>query len=108
MELDFDKLLGSPVLTSGEGDPIKSIYDIIPSYDNTQMHLKFQIMYFVEKYDLKEWRSVFEMIDMQLKANKNITFFNQSTLKNLLSAYTQNELVRGIKVQSINSNGEGK
>ena len=107
MELDFDKLLGSPVTGAGDSDPIKSIYDIIPSYDNTQLQLKFQVMYFVEKYDLSEWKKVFEHIDNQLRTNKNISFFGQSTLKNLLSAYTQNELVRGIKVQSINSN-EGK
>ena len=62
-------------------------------------------MYFIEKYDLKEWRTVFEDIDKQLQNNKNINFFGSQNLKALLSAYTQNELVRGIKVNTLNENG---
>lgn len=103
-EIDFDKILGSPAIPAAEGDPIKSIYKIIPSYDTVQLHLKFQLLYFVEKYDLKEWRTIFHEIDTQLQTNKNITLFGSATLKNLLSAYTQNELVRGVKVQSSNIN----
>jgi hypothetical protein len=107
-DLDFDKILGTPVVPTGDSDPIKSIYGIIPSYDNTQMHLKFQLMYFIEKYDLDEWRKVFEDIDHQLTVNKNVTFFSQQTLRSLLSAYTQNDLIRGIKVQTMNQTGGEK
>lgn len=71
------------------------------------MHLKFQLMYFIEKYNLEEWRLVFEDIDKQLQSNKNINFFSSQNLKALLSAYTQNELVRGIKVNTLNENGGG-
>lgn len=107
-DLDFDKVLGSFSTPTTDGDPIKSIYDIIPSMDSVQMHLKFQLMYFIEKYDLQEWKAVFNEIDSQLKGNKNISFFSSQTLRALLSAYTQNELLRGIKIQSMNNVGGDK
>lgn len=50
---------------------------------------------------------MFEDIDKQLQSNKNINFFSSQNLKALLSAYTQNELVRGIKVNTLNENGGG-
>lgn len=107
-EIDFDKMLNSVAIPTADGDPIKSIYDIIPCMDSTQMHLKFQLMYFIEKYGLTEWRHVFEEIDEQLMKNKNISFMSSQNLKALLSAYTQNELVRGIKVQTMNNVGGDK
>lgn len=107
-EIDFQGMLDNFVTPVSESDPIKSIYDIIPCMDSTQMHLKFQLSYFIEKYDLAEWRRVFEEIDKQLRSNKNISFMSSQNLKALLSAYTQNELVRGIKVQTLNNTGEIK
>ena len=71
------------------------------------MQLKFQLMYFIKKYQLAEWEAVFAEIDKQLKCNKSLSFMSSQSLKSLLSAYTQNELVRGVKVQSINTNKEG-
>lgn len=107
-DIDFDNILGSMSIPSQDSDPIKSIYGIIPSMDSVQMHLKFQLMYFIKKYDLKEWESVFEEIDRQLLNNKNISFMSSQNLRALLSAYTQNELVRGIKVQTMNNVGGDK
>lgn len=107
-EIDFDKMLNSVAIPASDSDPIKSIYDIIPCMDSVQMHLKFQLMYFIEKYDLREWREVFKDIDRQLASNKNISFMSSQNLKSLLSAYTQNELVRGIKVQTMNNVGGDK
>ncbi len=108
-EIDFDKVLGSMSIPTADGDPIKSIYEIIPCMDSVQMHLKFQLMYFIEKYDLVEWKAVFEEIDNQLRGNKNISFMSSQNLRALLSAYTQNELLRGIKIQSMNNvNGGDK
>lgn len=103
-EIDFQSMLDNFATPSMESDPIKSIYDIIPCMDATQMHLLFQLTYFVEKYDLVDWRAVFSKIDAQLRSNKNISFMSSQNLKALLSAYTQNELVRGIKVQTLNTN----
>ncbi len=107
MQVDFQSLMSGFSAPVDTGDPIKSIYGIIPYMDSTQMHLKFQLMCFIEKYDLSEWRKVFEDIDKQLQNNKNINFFSSQNLKALLSAYTQNELVRGIKVNTLNENGGG-
>ena len=107
MQVDFQSLMSGFSAPVDTGDPIKSIYGIIPYMDSTQMHLKFQLMYFIEKYDLSESRKVFEDIDKQLQNNKNINFFSSQNLKALLSAYTQNELVRGIKVNTLNENGGG-
>ena len=107
MQVDFQSLMSGFSAPVDTGDPIKSIYGIIPYMDSTQMHLKFQLMYFIEKYDLSECRKVFEDIDKQLQNNKNINFFSSQNLKALLSAYTQNELVRGIKVNTLNENGGG-
>lgn len=107
-EIDFDKMLGTMSIPTTEGDPIKSVYDIIPCMDSVQMHLKFQLMYFIEKYNLEEWRVVFREIDDQLASNKNLSFMSSQNLKALLSAYTQNELVRGIKVQTMNNVGGDK
>lgn len=107
-EIDFQGMLDGFVTPTAESDPIKSIYDIIPCMDSIQMHLKFQLMYFIEKYDLDEWREIFKEIDAQLRSNKSINFMSSQNLKALLSAYTQNELVRGIKVQTLNSNGDSK
>ena len=107
MQVDFQSLMSGFSAPVDTGDPIKSIYGIIPYMDSTQMHLKFQLMYFIEKYNLSEWRKVFEDIDKQLQNNKNINFFSSQNLKAQLSAYTQNELVRGIKVNTLNENGGG-
>ena len=107
MQVDFQSLMSGFSAPVDTGDPIKSIYGIIPYMDSTQMHLKFQLMYFIEKYKLEECRLVFEDIDKQLQSNKNINFFSSQNLKALLSAYTQNELVRGIKVNTLNENGGG-
>ena len=73
------------------GDPIKSIYGIILTWTPHRC-IKFQLMYFIEKYDLTEWRAVFEDIDRQLQNNKNINFFGSQNLKSLLSAYTRMSL----------------
>lgn len=107
-DIDFDSIFSGMSIPSQDGDPIKSIYDIIPSMDSTQMHLKFQLMYFISKYDLTEWKTVFDEIDKQLLSNKNISFMSSQNLKSLLAAYTQNELVRGIKVQTMNNVGGDK
>lgn len=106
-DIDFQGMLDSMGTVSTESDPIKSIYGIIPYMDSTQMQLKFQLMYFIKKYQLTEWETVFEEIDTQLKNNKSLSFMSSQSLKSLLSAYTQNELVRGVKVQTMNTNEGG-
>lgn len=101
-EIDFQKMLDGMSVGSPGSDPIKSIYGIIPCFDSVQQHLLFQAFYFINKYDLKDMRSMFEDFTKVMENNKNLSFLGTQNLKNLLSAYTQNELVRGIKVQAVN------
>lgn len=108
MEIDFQKMLEGFSVPMQEGDPIKSIYGIIPYMDAVQMHLKFQLMYFIEKYGLTEWKAVFDEIDQQLRCNKNISFMSSQSLRSLLSAYTQNELLRGVNVKTTTTSESGK
>lgn len=107
-ELDFSAMFQS-MGGAGTNNPIESLYGIIPTYDNVQMQIRAQAAYFIEKYDLEDAREMFRVIDKMMSSNKNLTFFGSKTLQNLLAAYTQTELVRGIKVQSVNntSSSEG-
>ena len=40
--------------------------------------------------------------------NKNLTMLQSKNMQALLAAYTQTELVRGIKVQAINNTSSGE
>lgn len=101
-DIDFQKILDGMITGTGQGDPIKSIYEIIPTLDSTQQHLLFQAYYFIEKYDLGDMRAMFSNFLHVMDKNKNLSFLGTQNLRSLLSAYTQNELVRGIKVNANN------
>lgn len=101
-EIDFQAILDSMSVGGGASDPIKSIYNIIPTYDAVQQHLLFQAFYFIEKYELDDMRRMFENFGDVMAKNKNLSFMSSQNLKHLLAAYTQNELVRGIKVSNMN------
>ncbi len=101
-EIDFQKMLDSMSVGSMNNDPIKSIYGIIPCFDSVQQHLLFQAYYFINKYDLSDMRGMFEDFTQVMEKNKNLSFLGTQNLKNLLSAYTQNEYLRGIKVNTVN------
>ena len=47
-------------------------------------------------------RAMFSEFTQVMENNKNLGLISSQNLKGLLSAYTQNELVRGIKVQAVN------
>lgn len=100
-ELDFQAILDGMVGGQSNSDPIRSIYDILPTYDSEQQLLLFQAYYFIEKYDLQDMRAMFENFGGVMRKNKNLGLLSSKTLQNLLSAYTQNELVRGIKVSKM-------
>lgn len=55
------------------------------------------------KYDLADMRSMFESFDKVMAHNKNLGLLSSKVLQNLLSAYTQNEYLRGIKVSTLNN-----
>ena len=99
-EIDFQKILDGMAVGGNQGDPIKSIYGILPTFDPVQQHLLFQAFYFIEKYNLEDMRAMFREFTQVMENNKNLGLISSQNLKGLLSAYTQNELVRGIKVQA--------
>ena len=101
-EIDFQKILDGMSVGSSQNDPIRSIYGILPTFDPIQQHLLFQAFYFIEKYDLQDMRAMFREFTQVMENNKNLGLISSQNLKGLLSAYTQNELVRGIKVQAVN------
>ncbi len=102
-EINFQQILDSMSAGNVSNDPIRSIYDILPKYDNEQQHLLFQAFYFIEKYDLCDMRAMFESFDKVMGDNKNLGLLSSKVLQNLLSAYTQNEYLRGIKVSTLNN-----
>ena len=101
-EIDFQVMLDKMSSGGIGSDPIKSIYDILPTFDPVQQLLLFQAFYFIEKYNLEDMRAMFEKFTKVMASNKNLGLMSSQNLKSLLSAYTQNELVRGIKVQAVN------
>lgn len=101
-DIDFQKMLDGMSVASSASDPIKSIYGILPTYDSVQQHLLFQAFYFIEKYDLQDMRAMFTRFGDIMSENKNLGLMSSQNLKSLLAAYTQNELVRGIKVNANN------
>ena len=96
--IDFQAILDGMVAGNVSNDPIRSIYDILPTYDQEQQLILFQATYFIEKYDLEAMRAMFDLCFRLMSKNKNLGLLSSRNLQNLLSAYTQNELMRGVKV----------
>lgn len=103
MAIDFQQILDNMSAGNVSNDPIRTIYEILPTYDNEQQHLLFQAYYFIEKYDLSDMRAMFDSFASVMASNKNLGLLSSKVLQNLLSAYTQNEYLRGIKVSTFNN-----
>ena len=104
--IDFEAEFAKFVNSGQQGSAIKDIYDIIPALKNDQIKIINNIMYYVEKYELNLLREQIENFLKFAVKNKNLSFMSSMNMKNLLKAYTQEELVQGIKVQSINRDKE--
>jgi len=100
--IDFEAEFAKFVNNGQQGSAIKDIYDIIPALKNDQIKIINNIMYYAEKYDLDLLKKQIENFLKFAVKNKNLSFMSSMNMKNLLKAYTQEELVKGIKVQSIN------
>lgn len=104
-ELDFQAMLDG--FTGGSSaNPIESIYKIIPCYDNYQMKLLMAIKYYAAKWELEDVSDLLSKIDVLLGKNRNLGFMSSRNLQNLLAAYTQNEMIRGVKVNAFSNTGE--
>ena len=100
--IDFEAEFAKFVNNGQQGSAIKDIYDIIPALKNDQIKIINNIMYYAEKYELNLLKEQIENFLKFAVKNKNLSFMSSMNMKNLLKAYTQEELVKGIKVQSIN------
>lgn len=105
MAIDFQAALDSFSQSSMQGsDPIASIYNILPTYSPKQQRMLVVMRYFIARWDLDDIQEALEQMQKTISTNKNLGLLQQKSLESLLSAYTQNEMIRGIKVQSFNDN----
>ncbi|MCR5189773.1 MAG: hypothetical protein K6C97_12635 [Treponema sp.] len=103
-DFDFKAMFSSMGQDSSGSNAVETIYRIIPTCDHVQQHLLFQANYFIDKYDLEDCRALFEQTLRVMERNKPLGFMSSRNLQSLLAAYTQNELVRGVKIQNTNNN----
>lgn len=98
-KLDFDDMFSSFV-SGGEGSAIRDIYNIIPSLSPEQMQVINTLNYYADKWELSETRAFVDSYLKSVKDNKSLGFVKSNQAKALLKAYTQDELIRGVKVNS--------
>lgn len=94
-EQEFARFVGG-----SEGSAIKDIYSIIPTLSNSQIKVINTLNYYIKKYDLEELREVLQEYLITISKNKNLGFIQSNVVKNFLKAYTQEELIKGIKVNT--------
>lgn len=108
MALDFQKMLDEFANNAGgQTNPIREIYNIIPTYTPRQQKLLFIVKHFVDKWDLDDIAYVLREMAQTYASNKNLGMIEKRTLHDLLAAYTQEDLIRGVKVQSYSDNSSG-
>lgn len=103
-EIDFQAMFDGFGNGSNGSNPIHAIYNIIPKYDSFQLRQLFILKYFCAKWQLDDVEALLDDMDVRQDNNRNLSFLGSQNLKALLAAYTQAELVRGIKVSSVNDN----
>ena len=102
-ELDLSKMFDSmSTSVSGGDNPIQAIYDIIPTYDPEQQKMLFMLQFFIDKWELEHVGQMIANFTQLMKDNKNLSFFGSKNLQNMLSAYTQTDLIRGINLRGKN------
>lgn len=105
MQLDFDRDFESFV-TGDTGSAIKDIHKIIPSMSQEQMQIYNTLVYYAKKWELEDLTEYLNAYKEMTSKNKNLGMLSSFNMKNLLKAYTQDELIRGIKVNSQMNQGE--
>lgn len=98
--LDFEKEFQDFVNTGNQGSVVTEIYKIIPTLSEEKIKILMMLRYFCKKYDLDRLNSLLDEIVEVNRKNKNLNFISSMNVKNLLKAYTIDELVRGVKVNS--------
>lgn len=105
---DFDKDFEAFVTTGNGNTAIKDIYEVIPAMSEEQMKTVNTLLYYCTKWGLTDVENFIIEYCKKTKENKNLGFLSSLNMKNLLKAYTQDELIRGIRVNNNSMSGEGK
>lgn len=106
--IDFDLIFSDFATSNGDSSAIRDIYDIIPTLEMEQIKVLTCLIYYIEKYDLSELRLFVREYAAQMAKNKTLNFTSSLNVKSLLRAYTQEELIKGIRVSSLaNKDGGG-
>lgn len=97
--VDFEKEF-SEFVGGNNSSAIKDIYKIIPHLSQDQLQVVLTLKYMIAKYDLKDLDIFLDDYLSSMKNNKNLNFLSSMNMKALLKAYTQDEMIRGIKINS--------
>jgi patatin-like phospholipase/acyl hydrolase len=96
MAIDFEEEF-SKFVSSGDGSAIKDIYQILPSVSQDQMQIINLLMFYIERYDLQDLKQYVVNFRYDMQKNKNLGFLSSMNMKTLISAYTMERLVQGVK-----------
>jgi hypothetical protein len=99
MNIDFEQEFAKFV-SGGDSSAIQDIYAIIPALNNTQIKIVNTLNYYIKKYDLPDLKEVLVDYLKSVGKNNNLNLMSSMNVKNLLKAYTQEELIKGIKVST--------
>ena len=104
--VDYDKVFDGFMNTSSSS-AIKDIYGMIPTCTHQQVMILNSLKMIAIKYDNKELLAFVDDYIKKCDVNKPLGFINSFSIKNLLKAYTTDEMLRGIKIQSnVNPGGD--
>jgi hypothetical protein len=98
-EIDFEKEFADFVMGS-DSSAIMEIYKIIPYLSAQQIKVINSLQYFTQKWDLEDMQKFIASYLESQRKNKNLGFLSSMNMKSLLKAYTNEEMIRGIKVQA--------
>lgn len=97
-DAEFERFMGT-----NQSSAIKDIYEIIPSLSQDQLEIVSMLKFYSRRYNLDDIEEFINMYLASMKGNKNLSFLSSMNMKNLMKAYTMEELVKGIKINSMNN-----
>ena len=95
--IDFEKEFEEFVLGNNT-NAINEIHKIIPTLDSEQIKIITALTYYAEKYNLLELKAFISEYKKLKAQNKDLSFMKSMNMKNLLKAYTNEEMIRGTKI----------
>lgn len=105
-QVDFDEVFSSFMNTSNSS-AIKDIYSMLPTLTPERIMILNSLTLIAEKYQCNELKVFVDDYVKKCNANKPLGFVNSFSIKNFLKAYTTDEMLRGIKIQSnVNSGSD--